>query len=188
MRNFETALPVGYQQSAHICGMNSGFGEDLKTVLPGLALVVTGCIFVELTLSQIGLSILLVLLGVYPYFILHELVHALVYIAATGQPVKIGFTNHGAYCSVPDIYVCRKVAVTCTAAPLVVFVIVLTVCTVCAMVIKHWLFLPAGLLLTFHLLGCRSDVNLLKEIGKYRDCDILIRDNGSEQWIYQLIA
>lgn len=188
MRKFETKLPAGYQEAAHISGAESGFWNDLKTVLPGLALAAVGCFCVKPSLGQIVLSLPVFLASIYPYFVLHELVHAAVYCAMTRQKVKIRFTKGGACCWMPDVYVYRGVANTCTAAPLVAFGILLTAGSVAAIVSQHWLFLPASLLLALHLLGCRSDVNLLREIGMHPGNDILIRDNGTEQWIYRSAA
>lgn len=185
MRTFETELPAGYTEAAHVAGLHSGFLDDLKTVLPGILLVTVGCVFTTLTFLQVILSLLIFAACISPYFLLHEAVHAIVYKAATHQTVKIGFTKGGAYCSVPEIYTYRPVAVACTAAPLVVFAILLGAICICAIVAAHWSFLPTGLLFTFHLFGCRSDVNLLREIGKYKESDILVLDNGTEQWIYR---
>ena len=185
MRTFETDLPAGYTVATHIAGLHSGFLNDLITVLPGILAVIAGCVFTKLTFVQVVLSLLIFAACIYPYFVLHELVHAMVYKTMTHQPVKIGFTRNGAYCSMPEIYTYRPVAVACTAAPLVVFAIMLGAICICAILAAHWFFLPAGLLFTFHLFGCRSDVNLLREIGKYNGSSILVRDNGTEQWIYK---
>lgn len=185
MRKFETELPIGYEEAARICGAESGFWNDLKTVLPGLLLAVIGCFCVKLSLGQVAISLLVFFVSIYPYFILHELVHAVVYSAATRQKVNIRFTKGGACCWMSDVYISRGVANACTAAPLVVFATALTAGSVTAILSQHWLFLPASFLLALHLLGCRSDVNLLREIRKFPKKDILIRDDGTEQRIYR---
>lgn len=171
-------------EAAQINGMESGFWNDLKTVLPGLLLAVLGLFLVEITLSQAALSVLLFAVCIYPYFLLHELLHAVVYMAASGRPVQIRFTKFGAVCGAPEGYFFRSAALTCTAAPLVLLGILFPVGWAAAVMAKHWLFFLAGLLLAFHLLGCRSDINLLREIGKYKGREVLVRDQGDRQWIF----
>lgn len=185
MRTFETELPAEYVEAVRIHGFQSGFRNDLNTVMPGILLIATGCLWVKPTLCQIIASLALFAVSIYPYFALHELVHAVVYKAATHQKVTIAFTKGGAYCSLPDIFIYRPVAVAGTAAPLVVFSVLLTMWAVTAIMAGQWHFLAVGLLLSFHLFGCRSDVNLLRELGKYKESSILVRDNGAEQYIYR---
>ncbi|MGM9601374.1 MAG: DUF3267 domain-containing protein [Faecousia sp.] len=129
-------------------------------------------------------SIAILAISIYPYFILHEIVHGAVIRVITGQRVEIGFNKHGAYCGMPELYLYRPVTVRCTAAPLAVFSILLGIGSVMLIAADNWMFLPFGLLFTLHLLSCRSDVNLLKEMKKYPDDGLLIRDTGTEQWFY----
>lgn len=187
MRNVEKHLPQGYKEIGHgdfSKVSTGGFLEDLKTVLPGLILIVAGCVVVRPNWMQCLFSLLTFAVCVYPYFSLHEMTHAVVYMAASGEKAKVRFVKGGAYCALPDLYVYGRTAIACTAAPLVVFSALFAALSVWFLFLGHWLVLPASALLAFHLLGCRSDVHLLKEIHKIRDARLLVLDRGNEQWLY----
>ena len=185
-RTYEKSLPQQYKEIAHIRfdDMKTGFGYDLKAILPGIVLTALGCIVVKPTLTQSLVSLVIFVVAIYPYFSLHELVHGMVVKLMTKQSVEIGFNKSGAYCGMPDIYMYRKLAVNCTAAPLVAFSILFGVSAIILIVLGHWSFLPLGLLATLHLLGCRSDVNLLKELKKHQSELMLVKDTGTEQFFY----
>lgn len=186
MKIYEKTLPEQYLEIAHVRfdDVKTGFYYDLKAVFPGIILTIMGWIIVNPTAAQVLISLAISAASVYPYFSLHEILHGLVVKVMTGQRVEIGFNKSGAYCGMPDVYMYRPVAVRCTAAPLVVFTILFGIGGIVLITAGHWMFLPLGLLLTLHLLACRSDVNLLKEMGKYTDSSLLIRDTGAEQWFY----
>ena len=183
MLHYTPILPEGYRETARISFSDapSGLLPDLKILWPGLLLIVLNLLRIHLTFGQAALSLLLFAASIYPYFVLHELLHALVYKTATGQPVRIRFTKTGANCSLPDGFLSRQTAVFCTATPLAVLGILLTLAsfTTC------WPSFPSALLLTFHLLACRSDIHLLTCLRKYPANAALIQDNGSEQRIFQ---
>lgn len=178
-------LPEGYFEVACVrsAEMPGGFREDLKAVWPGLAVTAAELLWVRMSPEQAALAVLVFVLGIYPYFALHELVHGAVYLAA-GQRAKIRFTKYGANCSLPELYVCWEIAVVCTAAPLVVFCALFGAWAVAGIALGHWSGLTAGALLTFHLLGCRSDVHLLKKLSSYRGAAAFVRDAGGEQRIF----
>lgn len=186
MRCYELDLPSQYTEVAHVCfdDVKTGFFYDMKAVLPGIFLTLVGCFFVKPTISQVLIGLGIFAVSIYPYFSLHEIIHGTVVKTMTGQRVEIGFNKSGAYCAMPELYMYRTVAVCCTAAPLVVFSLMFGLGTVILIAVGHWSFLPLGLLLTLHLLGCRSDVNLLKELGKNKKQSMLVKDVGSEQWFY----
>lgn len=185
-KTYEKKLPQQYNEIAHIRfdDMKTGFWYDLKAILPGIVLTVLGCIVVRPTFTQSLVSLVIFVVAIYPYFSLHELVHGIVVKLMTKQSVEIGFNKSGAYCGMPDIYMYRKLAVNCTAAPLIVFSILFGLSAIILIVLGHWSFLPLGLLATLHLLGCRSDVNLLKKLKKYHSESMLIKDTGTEQFFY----
>lgn len=168
MKFYELDLPPQYAELAHVRfdDVKTGFLYDLKTVLSGILLTIIGCIIVRPTIVQVLISLGIFAVSIYPYFSLHEIVHGIVIKVMTGQRVEIGFNKGGAYCGMPELYMYRPVAVRCTAAPLVVFSILFGIGAVMLIAVGHWMFLPLGLLLTLHLLGCRSDINLLKELEK----------------------
>ena len=78
-----------------------------------------------------------------------------------------------------------RVSSLCTAAPLVILGIGLLVGSLAAAIRGNWLWLSCALLLALHLLGCRSDIHLLKQLVKYRRDSIWVRDIGTQQRIYQ---
>lgn len=186
MKLYEKTLPEQYVEIAHVRfdDVKTGFCNDLKAVFPGILLTLIGWIIVKPRVAQVLISLTISAASVYPYFSLHEILHGLVVKVMTGQRVEIGFNKSGAYCGMPDLYMYRPVAVRCTAAPLVVFSTLFGIGVVILIAVGNWMFLSIGLLLTLHLLGCRSDVNLLKEMGKYKDSSLLIKDTGAEQWFY----
>ena len=188
MKFYELDLPPQYVELAHVRfdDVKTGFLYDLNAVLPGILLTIIGWIIVRSTIAQVLISLVIFAVSIYPYFSLHEIVHGVVIKGMTGQRVEIGFNKSGAYCGMPELYMYRPVAVCCTAAPLIVFSVLFGIGTIILIAANHWMFLPLGLMLALHLLGCRSDVNLLKEIGKYNDSSLLIKDTGAEQWFYSL--
>ena len=186
IKTFEKALPPQYKEIAHIRfdEMKTGFWYELKAIIPGIVLSVLGWIVVKPTLIQTLMSLGIFVAAAYPYFGLHEFVHGIVVKMMTKQRVEIGFNKSGAYCGMPDIYMYRKVAVKCTSAPLIVFSVLFGLSAIILIVIDHWSFFSLGLLVTLHLLGCRSDVNLLNELKKYKSELLLVKDTGREQWFY----
>ena len=188
MKLYEKTLPDQYAEIVRVRfgDVKTGFWYDMKAVFPGILLTIIGWIVVKPTPVQVILSVAISAVGVYPYFGLHELLHGFVVMVMTGQRVKIGFSKSGAFCGMPDLYTTKLVEVCCTAAPLAVFAVLYGAGTVMLIVGGHWLFMPFGLLLTVHFLACRSDINLLKEMRKYKGRTLLIKDTGTEQWFYTL--
>lgn len=183
---FEKELPAGYREVEHVCfgSVRTTFLSDFLTLVPGLIMAAVGCVLVRLTLLHVVFSVLIFAACIYPYFALHEIIHGLVFMVMTRQKVKMAFTKGGAYCAMPDVFVYRKAALAGTAAPWIVFSVLFAVLGATFMLLGHWLVLPVCLLLSFHLFGCRSDRNLLKIIRKCKDKNLLVRDNGTEQWLY----
>ncbi len=185
-QNYEDVLPEGYRQVAHIRSgeENTGFLADIRAVWPGLLLVLLIWHLERPGLGESALALGIFAAGIYPYFAVHELTHGLVYRAMVGKNVKIGFSRTGAYCGIPAIYVYRTVAVRCTVAPLAVFSVLFGLGAAVLAETASWAALPLALLLTLHLLGCRSDVALLKALHRFKTPSLLVRDCGTEQWIY----
>lgn len=186
MKNYEQALPADYAEIAHVKFDNvpTGFLYDCRAVLPGILLTIFGWLWVRPGILQILGSIFIFTVGIFPYFSFHEIIHGAVYQIMTGQRVTIGFHKGGAYCGMPGLYVYRNVAVKCTAAPWILFSVLFGAAGILAIAAGSWLFLPCGLLLTLHLLGCRSDVHLLRELAKHPEPSLLVLDSGTEQWFF----
>ena len=182
MQKYTSNLPEGYRETDRISFSDAPTGllPDLKVLWPGLLLIFLSLLRTHLTFGQAAFSLLLFAGSIYPYFFLHELLHALVYKVATGQPVRIRFHKTGASCALPEGYISHQTATLCTAAPLTVLGILLTLSALC----PHWFSFPSALLLSFHLLGCRSDVYLLRQLKKYSTPEALVQDLGTEQRIY----
>lgn len=185
-KKFETKLPPFYHEVAHVRSneMKTGFWCDLKAMLPGLVLTAIGWITVRPTVAQTLVSLAVFVAAICPYFTLHEIVHGMVVKSMTRQRVEIGFHRYGMYCGMPDLYLYQSVAVNCTAAPLAVFSILFGVGAIFLIAFGRWTFLPLGLLMSLHLFGCRADVHLLEALRKYESASLLVKDTGSEQWLY----
>ena len=184
---FEKTLPDQYCELVHITSDQvTGFWRDLETILPGLVLTAIGWILVRPTIAQALISFAVFAASVYPYFILHELAHAIVIMAMTKQRVEIGFHKSGMYCSISDVYLYQNVAAKCTAAPLEVFSALFGLAAIIMIVFKQWLFLPFTLLTMLNLFGCRADITLMQALQKYRSESLLVRDTGNEQWLYDI--
>lgn len=186
MKCYSKDLPEQYAEVAHVRfdDVRTGFLYDLKAVLPGILLTVIGWLIVMPTVAQALISLGIFVVSIYPYFALHELVHGIVIKVMTGQRIEIGFNRSGAFCGMPDLYMNRSLSICCTAAPLVVFTVLFGIAALILIAVSHWIFLPLGLLLTLHLLGCRSDVHLLRELGRFKNRSLLVKDAGKEQWLY----
>lgn len=186
MKTYELRLPVNYHKVADVQfdDASTGLLSDVKSVLPGVLLIVSGWLWVKPDISQILFSSLLFAGAIYPYFCLHELIHGLIYKLMSVQHIRIGFNKSGAYCAVPDVFLYRKAAVMSAAAPLAVFSLLFAVMEIWAFFVNNWLFLFFGMLLTFHLLACRSDVHLLRELNKYKSGGLLVQDKGALQSLY----
>lgn len=185
MQAYCKTLPEGFREIAVISCPEFGFWQDLSVTAPGLLLAAGGWVAVKPSLDQLALALLVFVVCIYPYFGVHELLHGVVYKLASGQPVKIRFSLTGAACLLPEGYVSGSVACICTAAPLVILGIGLLLGSLTAAIRGNWLWLSCALLLVLHLLGCRSDIHLLKQLGKYRRDSIWVRDSGAQQRIYQ---
>lgn len=186
MKYYSKDLPEQYVEVAHVRfdDVRTGFLYDLKAVLPGVLLTVIGWLIVGPTMMQVLISLGIFVVSIYPYFALHELVHGIVIKVMTGQRIEIGFNRSGAFCGMPELYMNRSLAISCTAAPLVVFSILFGIAALILIVVGHWIFLVPGLMLALHLLGCRSDVHLLRQLKRYKNSKLLVKDLGTEQWLY----
>lgn len=186
MKYVSKDLPKQYVEVAHVRfdDVRTGFLHDLKAVFPGILLTITGWLMVRPTAIQVLISFGIFVVSIYPYFALHEFVHGIVIKVMTRQQIEIGFTRSGAFCAMPELYMNRPLAIGCTAAPLVAFSALFGITALILITAGHWMFLLPGFLVTLHLLGCRSDVHLLKELGKFKNRSLWVKDTGKEQWLY----
>lgn len=190
MRHYETELPSGYEPVYEIDAKNTKTGLLLNgaslvllvlTVLPFLPTIAGRCPFVgarpERTIPVLGVFLLSMLV----YLVLHELVHGAAYWLLTRRKLAFGITWSAAYCGVPDIYVYRTAGLIATAAPFVVFTVVLLPLAL-ALRNDPLLYLPAVLLFALHVSGCVGDLyNIVLLLFRFRDPALLMRDTGPKQ-------
>ena len=63
------------------------------------------------------------LLSMFVYLVLHELVHGIVYKFMTREKLTFGISFSCAYCGVPDVFVTKKTALSALVAPFAVFTV-----------------------------------------------------------------
>ena len=63
------------------------------------------------------------LLSMFVYLVLHELVHGIVYKLMTREKLTFGISFSCAYCGVPDVFVTKKTALSALVAPFAVFTV-----------------------------------------------------------------
>ena len=72
------------------------------------------------------------LLSMFVYLVLHELVHGIVYKLMTREKLTFGISFSCAYCGVPDVFVTKKTALSALVAPFAVFTVALSFVSACA--------------------------------------------------------
>lgn len=150
-------------------------------VLPLLLTVYDG-FFNHTTFVERIISLGVMLFVLIAYIILHELLHGIVYKAATKEKLVFGLTLTFAYCGVPNIYVARKYSLVACAAPLVVFGVIFVLTTVLFTVyLSIWYGFLAMILTAFHFGGCVGDIYvILLLLFVHRNTEY-VKDNGTKQ-------
>ena len=127
-----------------------------------------------------------VILAMIVYMVLQEIVHGIAYKALTKEKLTFGLKWSCAFCGVPDVYVSRKTALVALLAPFLTFTLLFLPLTVWFGVTGSVVYIPSGLLLGLHWGGCSGDLYMTwLLLFKYRDHDLLVRDTGPEQFLYQ---
>ena len=128
---------------------------------------------------------LVLVVCLFSYIVLHELVHGAAYKALTHQKLTFGMTLTVAFCGVPDIYTSRKTAIIALTAPLVVFSIVFLALMACFRTSNPIYFAVFSILFSIHLGGCVGDMYMtLLLMTRFKDPRLLMRDTGPAQTIY----
>lgn len=193
MKNYEKTLPEGYKQTFHVDATDKKTGLIFNVIaLIPLILVLAvvlltareGSKFDWLAIENVWILFLLVVL-LFFYIVLHELVHGIAYKALTKQKLTFGLKWSCAFCGVPNIYVYRKTALIALLAPFVVFSVIFLTLTVFFGVIQSVLYIPFGVLFGMHLGGCSGDLYMTwLLVAKYKDPALLMKDTGPEQFLY----
>ena len=195
MENWFAELPEGYREEK-VIDAKSG---KTAFVLTLLSFVLTAMPLVPVLILSGGirnmvesygrpsamLAVAVLLVGMVSYIVLHELVHGAVYKALTHRKLTFGFTLTVAFCGVPDIYTSRRTALEATAAPFVVFTLVLLPLTLVMYNVSRLYFLVSGFLFSLHFGGCVGDLYLIiLLLFRYRNPRTLMNDTGPRQTIY----
>jgi hypothetical protein len=198
MKHYEEQLPEGYRLSYHIDARQTKTGIILTlfSIIPLIFWVVLcGVIYFLLNGTEISASffeiygqLLIYFVLFFVYMVLHELTHGAAYKALTGRKLKFGVSWSCAFCGVPDIFVYRRCAIIALIMPFAVFgVLFIALCAI-ALFTSPALYSIMALLLATHFSGCVGDFYmLLLFIFKYRGREVLMRDTGPEQFIYEKV-
>ena len=121
------------------------------------------------------------LLSMFVYLVLHELVHGIVYKLMTREKLTFGISFSCAYCGVPDVFVTKKTALSALVAPFAVFTVAFALPIA---FVGDYAALFLSFLLVLHLGGCAGelyDMILLLFVIKG---DVLMKDTGPKQTFY----
>ncbi len=191
--NFFEDLPEGYKEVYRLNAKSSKWSIifTLGSLIMALAIILPCLLAVDYggVPSRNAIDILIpavvLIICIFAYIVLHELVHGIAYKALTGSKLTFGISLTVAFCGVPDIYVTRKTALIALLAPFTVFSVLF-----CALAV--WLYFMGSVyyavvivLLGLHFGGCIGDLyTALLLFTKYSDSRLLMRDTGPEQMFY----
>jgi hypothetical protein len=197
MKYFEKEIPEGYERKKYINAKSAKFGIIFNLIAMVILALVMLIAFLPLRgmefssmIESIGLtaymvSMLIFFVGMLGYIVLHELVHGAAYKKLTGEKLTFGMSWSCAFCGVPNIYVYRKASLISSAAPLVVFSIILGALTAILYFVSPWYYILSAFIFGLHLGGCSGDMYvILLLLFKFKDETTLIRDTGPEQSFY----
>ena len=200
-KNHETELPRNYKQKLYINAKNVKLGLILNLIA---ILVFLGVAAISISLVnwdegadafssgellevllKISLFFVAFALLITVYMILHELVHGLVYKIMTREKLAFGISWSCAFCGVPKVYVYRKTALISSAAPLVIFTVILMPLTAILYFVNATAYLLSAFLFGMHLGGCAGDIYvILLLLFRYKNPKTLVRDSGPEQFFF----
>ena len=195
MENFFRTLPEGYR-AAKVVDAKSGKTEVafvlfsiLLTALPLVPVILLSGgvrnIVEDAGRPSAMFAMAVLMVGMVAYIVLHELVHGAVYKMMTRQRLTFGFTLTVAFCGVPDIYTSRRTALEATAAPFLVFTLILLPLTILLYNVSRLYFLVCGVLFSIHFGGCVGDLYVIGLfLFRFRDPRTLMNDTGPKQTFY----
>lgn len=121
------------------------------------------------------------LLSMFAYLVLHELVHGIVYKLMTREKLTFGISFSCAYCGVPDVFVTKKTALSALVAPFAVFTVAFALPIA---FVGDFAALFLSFLLVLHLGGCSGDLYDLFLLLFVIKGDVLMKDTGPKQTFY----
>ena len=189
-KTFEYELPAGYKQICHLNALDKKIGIILNVVALIVMIVVFLIAFIPIVINkslviEIGHTFsLLMIITMFLYIVLHELVHGIVYKLKTKEKLTFGYSWSCAFCGVPNIYVYRKTAIAAVAAPLIVFSAIYIPLMIFLYFVSPTYYILVAFLLAFHLGGCVGDAYVLYLLMKNKNDMLLVKDTGPEQLIY----
>ena len=197
-KNFEKELPEGYRQVLYINAKDVKFGILFNLIafaimaavmaLAVLTLGLNGRLsfdIIEVGLSRMQISCLILLLSLWAYMVLHELIHGAAYKIMTGEKLIFGMSWSCAFCGVPNIFTYKRCALISVLAPFVIFSLIFVPLTVALYFVDTHYYLLSALLLGLHLGGCCGDLYIsLLLLFRFKSKELLMRDTGPEQFFY----
>ena len=121
------------------------------------------------------------ILSMFAYLVLHELVHGIVYKLMTREKLTFGISFSCAYCGVPDVFVTKKAALSALVAPFAVFTVAFALPIA---FVGDYAALFLSFLLVLHLGGCSGDIYDLFLLLFVIKGDVLMKDTGPKQTFY----
>lgn len=197
-KNFEKELPEGYKQVLYINAKDVKFGILFNLIglvimaavmaLAILPLGLSGRLsfdIIEVGLSRMQISCLILLLSLLAYMVLHELIHGAAYKKLTGEKLTFGMSWSCAFCGVPNIFTYKRCALISVIAPFAIFSLIFVPLTVALYFVDPLYYLLSALLLGLHLGGCCGDLYIsLLLLFRFKSKELLMRDTGPEQFFY----
>ena len=121
------------------------------------------------------------ILSMFAYLVLHELVHGIVYKLMTREKLTFGISFSCAYCGVTDVFVTKKAALSALVAPFAVFTVAFALPIA---FVGDYAALFLSVLLVLHLGGCSGDLYDLFLLLFVIKGDVLMKDTGPKQTFY----
>lgn len=197
-QNFERELPVGYRQARYINAKNVKFGIIFNLIAIVIFLIVMACAVLllgvgdhlsadafDIVETQFIVAYLVLIVGIFGYIVLHELVHGIAYKHLTGEKLTFGISWSCAFCGVPHIFTYRRAAIISVIAPFAFFTLLFIPILVLLYCFSPLYYLIAAAVFGLHLGGCSGDLYVLfLLVFRFKNPKTLMRDTGPEQFFY----
>ena len=185
-----SSLPEGYREILSIDLKNNKklmLFINALALLIGIIMVIPGQHHVSISalfdlsagFGPYALRFLTLIVGLFAYIVLHELVHGITMKAFGTKTVKYGFTLVYAYAGSTDYYDRFSYQII-ALAPIVVWGIVLSV--ICAVVPASWFWVVYLIQIT-NISGAAGDLFVTCRIARLPS-DMLVRDHGVSMQVY----
>ncbi len=191
--NFERELPDGYRVVKTIDAKSKKLGIIFNSIAFLVVVAVVAMAFIPLLINTERLEDaedvyflgFFLLVSIFVYMILHEIVHGIAYKVQTGEKLTFGLSWSCAFCGVPKIFTYRKTALISVLAPLVVFTIVFIPLLIISYFINANIYLMLAVLFGLHLGGSSGDIYVAYLLlVKYKDDTTLMNDTGPKMTMF----